>query len=427
MVVGQGPSATFGKVISQWVSYEVTTSIFHPGSFNFRLALAGVAGERIDRDEIRSRMLSTRPDTVVRLEQGEDRTLLFKGIIDRQFIGGDRNGEFIDLSGRDAGQVLQDNECRQLSISGKTLPQVAEEIVARYRGKGFPFGVLASAEANRDILTGSKKNLAAKKTIRTAKGKAPVKIGSGNTGGPPPGFVSTDTKNARPHPGETEWAFLERHAKNLGVLMYFSAEGDLIFTAPDYSQDALYHLKRYLDPSGKGAQNNILSGGRAFDTGNTATAVHIYGHASGRGEERSQVTAKATIITDRGERVQAAEAKTSSGSSKTSYGTASSQSVWPRERTIRDSHAKTKDQATKLAQRELAQRAMNFESFEYVMDDHGQDGIIYAVDTLTKLTDEVVDFSGTVHITARTIKKARSDSNATTTTLQCLPKGAIVL
>ena len=424
LVVGNGPTADYGLKLDKWLSYEVTQSIFNPGSFSFRLGLAGQGGDKLTLSEVRRIMRSTRPDTVVRLEQGDNRTLLFRGIIDRQYTGGTRSDEYVDITGRDAGQVLQDNECIQKSISGKTLPQVAEEILSRYRGKGLPFNVVASADANRDILTGRSKSLSAKKTIRTAKGKAPVKIGSGNTGGTPVGFVSTDTKNAKPHPGETEWAFLERHAKNLGVLMYFGAEGDLIFTAPDYSQPALFEFRRRLTNNPK-APNNILDGGRAFDTGNTATAVHIYGHTSGRGEDRSQVTATTTIVDEKGDRVAVSKARATNG--RPSYGEASKQSVWPRERTIRDSHAKTKDQATKLAQRELAQRAMNYETYEYTLADHGEDGTPYAIDCLARVLDEVCDADATIYLTERAIHKSRTDSAATRTTVKGVPKGAIVL
>ena len=425
LTVGQGPTADFGRKLNKWLSYEVTQSIFNPGSFSFRLGLAGQAGDKLTLDEIRSIMRSTRPDTVVRLEQGDRRTLLFRGIIDRQYIGGSRGEEYVDITGRDAGQVLQDNECQQKQISGKTLPQVAEEILSRYRGKGIPFNVLASADANRDIMTGKQNGVTAKKTIRTAKGKAQVKIGTGNTGGTPVGFVSTDTKNARPHPGETEWAFLERHAKNLGVLMYFGAEGDLIFTAPDYSQPALYELRRRLVSDAK-APNNILDGGRAFDTANTATAVHIYGHSEGRGEDRSQVTATATIVDENGNRVAVSKAKASSA--KPSYGKAVSQSVWPRERTIRDSHAKTKDQAAKLSQRELAQRAMNFETYEYTLADHESEfGVPYAIDFQAHVIDEVCDVDAVIYLTERQIHKSRTETNATRTVLKGVPKGAIVI
>lgn len=425
LVVGSGPTADFGLKLDKWLNYEVTQSIFQPGHFSFRLGLAGQGGAALSRDDVRRIMRSTRADTVVRLEQGERRTLLFRGIIDRQFIGGGRSEEYVDITGRDAGQVLQDNEAQCKSIAGKTLPQLAEEILSRYRGKGIPFNVVASADANRDILTGKQKGLAAKKQVRTAKGKAPVQVGSGKTGGTPIGFTSQSTKDARPHPGETEWAFLERHAKNLGVLMYFGAEGDLIFTAPDYSQPALYEFRRRLVDDPK-APNNILDGGRAFDTANTASAVHIYGHTEGRGEDRTQVTATATIVDEQGNRVSVSKA--TAKAAKPAYGKAVSQSVWPRERTIRDAHARSGDTAVKLAQRELAQRAMNFETYEYTLADHESEfGVPYAIDAQARVIDEIADVDATVYLTERTIRKSRAAERATTTTMKGVPKGAIVL
>lgn len=430
IIVGQGPTATFGETLDTFTNYEVTTSIWHPAHFSFNLNLTtgggGSDSRQSLRDRVKSLMKSTRPDTVVRIEQGERRTLLFRGIIGRQFIGGDRGGETIQITGRDAGQVLQDNEARpELKVSGKTLPQLADQILSRYKGKGIPFNVAASADANRDIITGRQKNLSANKTVNTRKGKATVTRGNSKTGGVPIGFASQTSKDARPHPGEREWAFLERHARNLGVLMYMSAEGDLIFEAPDYSQPSLYDLQRLYDCVGK-TQNNILSGGRAFDTDNAATAVHIYGHTEGRGEKRHQVTATITTVDSEGKRVPTSKAKATNA--RPVAGKAAKMSVWPRERTLRDSHAKTGDQAKKLATRELAKENANFETFEYTLADHqSSDEVIYAISTMAHVKDEVCDFDGRIYITERSIRKSRTEINATTTTIKGVPEGAIVL
>lgn len=429
IVVENGPAATPGYQYATWLQFEVSTSIFSPGTFSFRAALTGGASGRLDLARIKLLRNNTREDTVVRIERGRDGiyTPLFRGIIGRQFIGGDASGEYIDITGRDGGQLLQDNEASpRIRVSGKTLPQVADEILGRYRGKGLPLQVLTTSAANRDVMTGRVKPRASVGAVRTKKGVAQAKTGSA---GPPPQFITpvvTETINdARPHKGETEWAFLDRHAKNLGVLMYVSHEGNLIFTTPDYSQPTIYEFRRrwQSDPA---APNNIMSGGMARDTDNSCTAVHVYGHTEGRGEFKEQVEVSVTVVNAAGQRVLASNAKASKGAP--AYGKAATQRFWPREKTLRDSHAQSTTTATRLAQRELAQANANYQTFEYHLADHEQNGALYCHDTMARLVDDVAGFEGPVYLTGVSLSKgARGDRDVTMTTIQAVPSGAIVL
>jgi prophage tail gpP-like protein len=404
--VAYGPGNARGEVLDTWQEYSFENDIFTPcDSFSFRVGLTSRRGlKAMGKYEISDLRYITAPDTVVRLELGEDHDLAAIGIIDDQFEHGDRTGNWLDLSGRDGMSILQDNDCQMANarISNTTLPELAARIVEPYRGKGIPYGVYADNNSNRDLLTGHKKPLKSRfgevkpKQIRTSAGVISI-FGAGALGknDVPIDFVKLPIEEARPHPGENEYKFLDRHAANLGVMMMMSADGNLIFFRPDYNQPVTFELRRYL--RNKTAQNNILSGGVRRNTANTATRVKMLGHTSGKAGAKTQVTAVAEM--------------------ETSY-------VFPRTKVIRDGHAKDKSRAQKEANRALARANTNLTTLEYTMQGHAQDGLIYAPDTIAHVVDELCDIDGIYYITARSIRKSRGE---TLTTLKLVQRGAIVL
>lgn len=409
LIVGSGPTVDFGRRMDTWMEYRFTEDLFTPSNdFSFKLALAGPG--RTSSDEYIEKVCEiTQPDTVVRLEL--DGALLAVGIIDMQFIGGDVGNEYIEITGRDPAQVLLDNEVDPtLKVnSDTTLPALADKILERYRGHGISFQVQSDNRANRSLLTGKVKPVSDARKVRTAKGTATAKYGDG----PPPDFIKTNIADARPHPGETEWDFIHRHAQNLGVIPMMSAKGDLIFTAPDYDQPEQFHFFRYR--SGEQRLNNILSGGQRLNVAGTATSVHLLGRGSlyrsvdPKVKQRKSTKKKPKI---------AAIAKTDR------------KYVWPRERFIRDSNPKNKDAAERVAKRELAHRNANGRVFEYTVAGHsGADDLRYTCDTMAHIVDELVRprLDESVYITRREISKRLSATNATITTITMVPKGAIVL
>jgi len=411
LVVGTAPTSDFGRVLDTWTEYQWTEGLFNGsnnGSFRLALTARGQGAGKPSEAYIKRACELTVPDTVVRLEIGEEHALLATGIIVDQTIDGDDRDEWISVDVSDPATVLMSNEVDvKMAVKGKTLPQIADQILEPYRGKGLQLKVLSTYDANRDILTGKRANVSAQKTIRTSNGTAQVKIANE----PNTGFVKATIPDARPHPGETQWDFLSRHAANLGVLMAFSAEGNLIFCSPDYNQDAIYNLYRYRDESSKHL-NTILRGGRKLSSNGTATSVHILGRGSlyrskdpnVKKTRRHKVKPKiqATAKTDR------------------SF-------IWPRQRYVRDSHPKDNAAALKLAQRELAHRNANAEVYEYTLKDHqSARGVRYTVNTIAKLVDELprpkVDKN--VWLTTRMIRKSEQ---GTFTSITAVPVGAIVL
>jgi len=413
LVIGTAPTRDFGRRLDTWTEYRFSEDLFTPANdFSFKLALssAGKSGQEVSEEYIEKVCELTQPDTIVRLElEGE---LLAVGIIDMQFIGGDLNEEYIEITGRDPAQVLLDNEVDpKLKLArDTTLPAIAETILERYRGHGIRFDVQSDNRSNRSVLTGNVKPLSDSRKVKTSKGTATASFGEG----PPPDFVKQTIADARPHPGETEWDFLHRHAQNLGVIAMMGANGDLIFTTPDYDQAEQYFFCRYRDRD-RSHQNNILSGGRRYNHAGTATSVHVLGRGSlyrsvdptvkTRRKTKKKPKIHATAKTDR------------------SF-------IWPRERFIRDSNPKDNDQALRTARRELAHRNANAVVYDYTVAGHSAaDGKRYACDTMAHVVDEAMRprVDASVYMTKRQIQKRLAAQNATTTQVTMVPKGAIVL
>lgn len=424
----------YGTKLSTWLSYEFNNDLFTPAdTFSFKLGLTAGLGKPVTQKQIANILDITRPDTVVRLEIGPDHDLGAIGIIDDQYVHEDKNGGYIELSGRDGMSILQDNEsdlsCARMSNT--TLPELTARIVEKYYGRGIPFGVYSDNNSNRDILTGKKKPIQSRfgevkpREVRTSIGIVSVwnTIGGQDV---PTDFVRLPIEEARPHPGESEYTFLERHASNLGVMMWMSADGNIVFSRPDYQQAILFNLRRFL--RNKTDQNNILSGGARRNTANCATRVKLLGHTSSRssakGDRKVQLKASVDLKYHKEKGNPHKHIKKATQTISETVVSTDYNFLWPRLKVIRDSHAKTIERARKEAHRALSRANTNLLTLEYEVKGHSQNGILYCPDTLCQVTDEACNINGVFYITSRSIYK---DREGTHTKLKMVPKGVIVL
>lgn len=411
LVIVSGPGGARGMRLQTWTEYQYTEDLFTPANhFTFKLALSG-SGTGLPSEEYITRVCAlTLPDAVVKLEL--DGVLLGTGIIEDQWIGQDEKGNaFIEIEGMDPAMLLLSNEVdRNLKISTETtLPQIAEEILKPYRGKGISLEVIADDIANRTLLSG--KLIQSGKTVQTSRGRA--EISRGNFA-PPTGFVKNTLADVRPHPGETEWDFIHRHAENLAVIPFMTAEGDLTFIAPDYDQEELYLFTRY---RGKPDKGNILSGGRRRSLASAATSVEVHG----RGSLYRSYDPRVKANKKRGHKKKPPIRGTS---------TTPLEFTWPRKRYIRDMNPSNNEEAVRIANRELAHRNANTVVYDYVVAGHTNSaGYRYTANTMAHIHDELLrptdDLSALV--TKRVVRKTLSAENATTTAVTLVPKGAIIL
>jgi len=408
LVIESAPNVRdVGRRLNTWTEYEFDEDMWKAANnFSFKLYLAG-AGNDVPPEQYIERVCAlTQPDAVVKLEL--DGTLLGTGIIVDQAIMEGEDGEaFIEVQGADPAVILLSNEVDpKLQISATTtVPEIAEQIIKPYRGHGLDLQINADDVANRTLLTG--RLIFSSKTIQTSRGPAAVKKGGTNDF-----FVKQTVADARPHPGETEWDFIHRHAENIGVIPYFTAEGNLAFTAPDYDQEELFKFKRLRSNPDR---TNILRGGRRLSNAATATSVHVLGRGSVYRSADPRVTHRS-----------------STKKKPPIFGTASTKLpfTWPRRRYIRDTNPSNSDEANRVAARELAHRNANAVVYEYVVAGHRDHrNYAYTVNTMAHIRDElprpIDDLSAL--IVRRVIKKSRRPSMATTTEITMVPKGAIVL
>lgn len=436
--------------IDTWTQYEFTNGLFTPAdSFSFQFAMTRPTGRPLTPEYMSKMRELLRPDTVVRLTIGPDNIPAGTGIIDDVYVHGDRNEIFIDVSGRDGMSLLQDNVASQkLSISGdNTLPTIADQVVAKYREHGLDFIVLTDNESNRNVMTGKTQPLQARfgtvnaSTVRLKNGTYPVTKAQAAKIPVSTDFFKMPFDEARPHLGEYEYDFLDRHARNVGVMMWMDVEGSLIFSQPNYSQDTLFRFFRVVSGLATGV-NNILSGGARRNTANSATSVKVIGHAEGRKENRTQVThtesldpeifqavlrngqALSTVFSkDYAKTIDGliATLKKKTEGKVTTFGESYS---WPRAKIVHDAHARTKERAQHVARRVLSRSNANLLTLEYEVQGYEQNGNVYAPDTIAYVNDEVAGVEGDFYIIERTLRKSRQSE---TTHLKLVPVGAIVL
>ena len=260
----------------------------------------------------------------------------------------------------------------------------------------YSIQVVFDQTACRDILTGRMRGDQASRAQR-----AGLRAGSYASGFAPEDVKSIQVGEARPNPGETVWDYLERHAKRLGCLLWFSADGRLIIGSPQYDQPPRARLVRRLrsDPSDP---NNIVGGEVKRSLGDRYSRVVVYGK-SGRDVSKSKIVGTA-VDPD-----------------------------WPADYdkplVVHDRTITTEEQANRRAQRELAKHKRSAVTMKYDVAGHSSEiggaSYVFAIDTMVEVLDEVGGISGAFYCIKRTLSRDRQ--KGTTATLVLVPKDSIVL
>ncbi len=131
--------------------------------------------------------------------------------------------------------------------------------------------IVVSNDTNRDLLTG--------KPVSGTKPSSEA----------PTDLATLKIDQARPHAGETVHSFLVRHAKRFGLLMWGTADGNIVFGRPNYDQKPLYHLQcnKFKYTGG----NNCTTARRHESARFTPSEVHVFGKSHGHDWFRTDVHA----------------------------------------------------------------------------------------------------------------------------------------
>lgn len=301
----------------------------------------------------------------------------------------DRNGgAVVTVSGRNHLAPIVDCDVMPgFSVENVTFADVIRKALVD-PAPGHTFGfykqsqIIISNDANRAICTG-----------KVAAGKPPPSADA------PPELETLKVDQAKPHAGETIFAYLQRHAIRMGLMIWGTADGQVVFGRPNYNQNPMYEISCRRGP--RGLNNNAIKFGRKRSIDHRATEIHVYGHSKGGDQMRSPIHA---VVYDNDLR------------SRGLY----------RPTTLHDNNARTQAQAEQKARYEMTKQLQSADAINATVDGHSQDGAVWATDTIVSVScDDLGMVTEPRHIVARTFTRSRE--HGTETHLHAMPKNSIVL
>jgi prophage tail gpP-like protein len=417
-----------GLFIDAWTGASFSSDMFTPAdAFRVNIGVGKSTSRALRKglDELREKI---RAGAVVKFHVSHNgkTALQGTGIADaREIMNAAGEGTTFDVEGRDLASLLVDSASNlDVYKDGSTLLALARASIEPWTGAPWSLKVKTDANGARNIRTGktgrksTRNNREQAEALGIPASKLSSKIALGIDNGtidPTQLITSTSTgrskgngispaqiaqlkiQQANAQAGETVWDFLDRHARRLGVMMRMGPDGTLVMTGIDYGQRPLYSLIRRIDD---GRSNNIISGGERLDTARVFSQVRVLGKAKGRGTQRSAID---VTVDDFNE------------------------DALPHEKVllVRDDTVRTQSQAETRAYRELAKTKQGAQVFTYVVHGFGQDGNVYAPDTVCSVWDEVTGTKRDLYITSRTFEMGLQTGPRTT--LRMVPLGAIQL
>ena len=183
------------------------------------------------------------------------------GYLDKVKIRSSRKGTEVHLDGRDWLAPAVDAEMDPAKTNfqaSNTLLDVIVKCFAPY-GFGEVGQILASDEANGNIITGQKRGLKTTKTGKTIK--------------------SALAHQLKPYPHEGVFAFASRMSQRFGLWIWASADGqNLIVDEPDFTQKAIYNLWNKTDDN---SRNNLEEAELDVDASNQPSIIVATGYGGG--------------------------------------------------------------------------------------------------------------------------------------------------
>lgn len=114
-----------------------------------------------------------------------------------------------------------------------------------------------------------------------------VLTGRGSRTVPDPSVHTLREDEARPHPPETIYAFVDRHLSRFGLIMWDAPDGRIIIDRPDVDQRAIYAMTMRKGANSK--TNNLLSATKTEDFEEVPRDLWIYGVGGGTNINRARV------------------------------------------------------------------------------------------------------------------------------------------
>lgn len=307
-----------------------------------------------------------------KIEIRVDDRLQLTGWVDEVRVScGGSDGLSVAVSGRDVLKVLCDAHVHpDFRIKGKKIYQVADDLLFSLYPQGKPT-LFTDNNSNRDILTGVK---GFKKSQKSRKN-------------------ITEIDYCQPKPNEGAFEFLSRNLRRFGLWCWADAEGNVVVSSPDYDQAPSYSL---LHKEGQ-KENKILKASYHDKVTQTPSAVVVRGKSAAKEWEKKTVQA---YVMDADRKLFVP-------------------------RYVLHEAAESSDQAAAFAEQELSELRKDSKVYECTLRGHTDrdTDATYAVDTVIHIEDDFLDVHEDMWVLERTFHK--SATGGTTTTLKCVPLGAI--
>ncbi len=414
-----------GIDLTAFKSYRIESDFLMPvDAFEF-VMYAPRTGAALSFDQLFDMTQFFRP-----IEIYVNNNLQMLGVIDKQIIGGD--GSSITIQGRDYLSNLIEGYTDPSTrwISGMTLEAALLELLK-------PFGISEIVDGNDewrsvqigvpydDVQTNQQKsfNKGSKVVASTSNVLVDVPTADGGTiaqNKQVTTYTNTNdsiVQDAKPQPNEKVWSNLEKLASRKGyTIQPTTSRSKIALAKPEYNQPVPFKLQRHLDGNG----NNIIDGTVTRDGSKVPTYCMAYGKygsavsALSPGKfSRSTFGPDAISSIGNNPDVRAVAESIISKRNAPKVVIDENDGKLYRPIFIHDTEAKSQDEFEHAVNRMIAELMKDLLQVEYTVKGHSQDGLIWTVDNLAAVEDEVAKVSQTLWISGRTIQ---GDSKSGTTT-----------
>lgn len=381
-------SRDFGR----FTSYDITGSVFNPPA-SFALEIGRV-------DAATLAVLSPGAPLEIYIDVDGVEQLLITGRIEKRSHGYSKGQHHVTISGYDLSRDLMVATAPfDLAGNDRKFIDVCEQAVA-------PWGIdvalsnelskwMAVKKADWVKVTSLSKAeyyAAVKQHMLSSTTKESFRAACKAAGLVPPPFehdgIMKKVKDAKVDPGESVWAFLKRISNKAEQLLWFSPDGMLVVSLPQYEQEPSYILTHR---PGVPKENNVISAEETLDIDGIPTSLAVHGKAREKGQGRVPYTAL--------------RASTATAPAAVNY-------HLYRPMAIKDKDARTKAELEKRALYAMKGADKNYQQLTYTVAGHSQDSRVWAYDMTAKVVDETLGIDDVYYIAGWRMTRARTNASA---------------
>jgi prophage tail gpP-like protein len=394
-----------------WQTYSITSDMLN-GSDAFQMHAPAMPrdqesrGAQLEDLDARGLRKGMPVKVYVKTPDAPKPVLQYTGRLDDVEIEESKDGGgTVSVAGRDHMAAIVDSHIIPVGQFEKgTLGEVFMRLLTdTMPGQPAPFyaksKVVINNDANRVLLTGKANTSGATKQFLLQQAKDIANTSTHPTAKRVARAVQHTVDQVKPHPGETVYAYLQRHAARFGLMIWGTADGSVVLGRPHYDQAPLYELR--MRQGADGVANNVEKFHQRTSSKNRPSEVHVYGKSTNGDQYASKVHA---IVKD---------------------DEIDTMGLW-RPLTISDPNARNFEEAERRARREMSLRRQTGDVIHAIVRDHSSDqGVVYSTDTIASVVWDKRGIADDRYVVSRTFTRSRGQG--TQTHLELIPKNSIAL